>query len=115
MIIFVNLGHGRGTKFRFFYARFVNNRLCKAFLAAIVSAAFIIYVGCGKPRSPVPSVLSPEEAREVWARYGPYFPKGIAVGEWTRDGVFEYAEGAAVKAFLGEAGVAYGCSEAIYG
>jgi hypothetical protein len=83
---------------------------------AVVLAALIFYAGCGEPRSPGLSGLSPDDAREVWARYGAYFPRDVALGEWKRAVDFEYAEGddvAELAGANGDAYSAYGCVEVI--
>jgi hypothetical protein len=82
----------------------------------VVLAAVIFVVACEQPRAPGSSGLSPEEIREVWARYGAYFPKDIALGEWKRAADFEYAESGYVETFSEERGdtyKAYGCVEII--
>jgi hypothetical protein len=102
---FVKTDYRRGTRFRFFYAAF-----------AVVLAALIFCAGCGEPRSPGSSGLSPDEAREVWARYGAYFPEDVALDEWERAADFEYAEGDDVAELMGANGdacAAYGCDEII--
>lgn len=83
---------------------------------AVVLAAFLFCVGCGEPRAPGSSGLSPDDAREVWSRYGAYFPKDVALGEWKRAADFEYAEGDDMARLVeadGDAYTSYGCAEVV--
>jgi hypothetical protein len=81
-----------------------------------VLATLIINVSCQRRRAPGSSGLTPEEAREIWERYGAYFPVDVALDEWTRASDFEYAEGEDVAGLIGANGdayEAYGCAEVI--
>jgi hypothetical protein len=82
----------------------------------VVLAAFIFSASCRQPRAPGSSGLSPGEVREIWARYGAYFPRDVALDEWERAADFEYAEGDEVAELIGANGdaySAYGCAEVI--
>jgi hypothetical protein len=82
----------------------------------VVLAALIFSVSCQQPRAPGSSGLTPEEAREVWARYGAYFPKDVALGEWERSRDFAYAESGDVVELMkasGDAYAAYNCTEVV--
>lgn len=82
----------------------------------VVLATLIINVSCQRRRAPGSSGLTPAAAREIWERYGAYFPKDVDLGEWTRAADFEYAEGDDVARLIGANGdayEAYGCAEVI--
>jgi hypothetical protein len=82
----------------------------------IVLATLIINVSCQRRRAPGSSGLTPEKAREIWERYGAYFPKDVALGEWERSRDFAYAESGDVVELMkasGDAYEAYGCVEVI--
>ncbi|UCE28302.1 MAG: hypothetical protein JSW52_06045 [Candidatus Coatesbacteria bacterium] len=83
---------------------------------AVFVTAFFFIIACQQTRAPGTPGLSPDEAREVWARYGAFFPKDTALGEWKRAADFEYADSADVAGLLeanGDAYVAYSCVEVV--